>query len=230
MPERATTPAIVSDLAIRLGGDHQGPQTVRFRQRGRMRQDEASGWIRFRASQSISLTDCAFDWRARTGPAGLVFVRDALTGGEGRVDVGFLGVLPIARVEATHQLNRGELIRYLAEIPWAPGAITRNSALRWRVEADRIFVATGAGETSAEVMFTLDTDGRISEAFATDRPRAVKGGFVDTPWCGRFCEYRRCGGALVPFAGAVSWVINGQEVVVWEGRLKEWEHAGSLNL
>ena len=50
-------------------------------------------------------------------------------GGEGRFDIVALGFIPIARAKHTPALVRGELMRYLAEIPWAPDAILCNSAV-----------------------------------------------------------------------------------------------------
>ena len=110
-------PAAVYDLALRLGAHPCLSFTsVQLRQSGRMRQIGASRWMAFRAKQTISTVRCAFDWRARAGPAGLITACDALTEEGGRFDVSALGLIPIVRAERTPALQRGQLMRYLPNL------------------------------------------------------------------------------------------------------------------
>lgn len=215
-------PPSVLALAERLGVSGKAGSSVALTQSGRMRNDARSRWMPFTAQQTISLAECAFDWRARTGPAGLVSVVDRFSGGEGALEVKALGFFPIARAAGTPDVARGELMRYLAELSWAPPAILLNRHLGWRELPDgRIIVSASTSATNAEIEFTLDADGRIATAFAPDRPRAVKQGFVAAPWRGRFSDYRQVGGIWIPFAGEVSWEAD-QGQTVWEGRIESW--------
>ncbi len=61
--------------------------------------------------------------------------------------------------------------------------------------------------------FSLDSDGRITGAFAPDPPRSATAPFLPTPWRGRFSDYRLHGGLWLPFVGEVAWDIDGEEVV-----------------
>lgn len=185
-------PDTVRELASRLGARAMPAGTaVRLSQKGRLRQDAGARWMTFKATQSISATDCSFDWRARVGPCGLVTVRDALTQGTGRLEVMALGIVPTARAADRPDVTRGEIMRYLAELPWNPHAILSNVGLRWREESPhRLVVSAGTDTTRADVLFDLDGDGRISSAFAPDRPRAVGNDFIPTPWYGEFRDYR----------------------------------------
>lgn len=177
----------------------------------------------FTATETLSTRDCAFDWRAGFGPFGLISVRDALERGEGRLDVKALGLVPIASAPRTPELMRGELMRYLAELPWAPAAILLNSKLRWREAGqDALAVSAGAGETLTEVVLDLDSDGRIVGAFAPDRPRSVGTAYLPTPWRGQFTDYRLHEGRWIPFAGEVAWEIDGRPEVYWQGTIKTW--------
>ena len=56
----------------------------------------------------------------------------------------------------------------------------------WRVDGpDQLAVISGDGETAAEVMLGLDSEGRIDGAFAPDRPRSATAPILPTPWRGR---------------------------------------------
>lgn len=158
---------------------------MRIGQTGRMRQKAAGSWGAFKARQTIALDRCAFDWIARTGPAGLVSVRDALVDGVGHLHVRALGFITLARAESSAQPIRSELMRYLAELAWAPDAILRNVGLRWRDDgSDRLVVGAGSGETAAEVTLTLDGEGRIAGTFAPNRGALIDGVIIPTPWRG----------------------------------------------
>jgi len=222
---RARLPAAVYDLAQRLCVKSDQRQVgVKLTQTGRMRQNlKSTSWMAFTATQTLSTRDCTFDWRARFGPLGLISVRDALERGRGRLDVKALGIVPIASAPRTPELMRGELMRYLAELPWAPAAILLNTELRWREAGqDALAVSAGAGETLTEVVLDLDSDGRIVGAFAPDRPRSVGKAYLPTPWRGQFTDYRLHEGRWIPFAGEVAWEIDGKPEVDWQGTIKTW--------
>jgi hypothetical protein len=223
---RARLPVAAYDLALRLGvkpGAHRGG--VKLTQIGRMKPSlGARSWMAFTATQTISTHSCEFDWRAKAGPFGLISARDALEQGEGRLDVMAFGVIPIARAAHTAALVRGELMRYLAELAWAPAAILGNTALRWRENGpDRLAVSAGADETASEVLLSLNKDGLIAGTFAADRPRSATEPILPTPWRGRFSDYRRSGSVWIPYAGEVCWEIDGKETLYWQGRIKSWE-------
>lgn len=178
---RERLPAAVFELATRLGARADTSQsTVRLSQTGRMkRQLGAESWMSFTAAQTISTRACEFEWRARFSPLGLVSATDALQDGEGRLDIMALDFIPIARTPHSSALMRGELMRYQSELAWAPDAILLNSCLRWRVDSpEQLAVSAGAGEITSEVILTLDSDGRISGAFAPDRPRSAKAHYL----------------------------------------------------
>jgi Family of unknown function (DUF6544) len=224
-PRSERLPAAVYDLALRLGANPETNRTsVKLTQIGRMKPVGGARWMSFSAKQTIATRECAFEWLARAGPLGMVSVCDALKHGEGRLDVLALGIVPIARAEHSAALMRGELMRYLAELAWAPDAILLNTELRWREDGpDKLAVSAGSGETVAEVVLSLDGEGRIAGGFAPDRPRSAKASFLPTPWRGRFSDYRHHNGMWLPFAGEVAWMIDGKEDVYWQGRVEHWE-------
>ncbi|MEP7097122.1 MAG: DUF6544 family protein [Dokdonella sp.] len=225
---RARLPTAVHDLGMRLGAlQDDTPSKVELTQVGRMKASLGSDrWLKFAASQLISTRTCEFDWQAKVGPFGLITGRDALLAGEGRFEIMALGIVPLARAKHTAALVRGELMRYLAEIAWAPQAIMSNAALRWRVDgSDTFTVCAGHGDTASEVILGLNSDGRIASAFAADRPRSATSPQLPTPWRGQFSEYQRHAGIWLPFAGEVAWLIDGKNTPYWQCRLTSWNSA-----
>ena len=218
-------PAAVVDLATRLGAQSaRRGSMVTLTQSGRMKRALGSdSWMPFTARQSIDAGACNFEWRARLAPFGMISVCDALDNGVGRLDVTALGFIPMARTSHTPALVRGELMRYLAELAWAPDAILANSSLRWRTEGeDKLLVGAGDSDYSVEVLLTLDDKGRIVEAFAPDRPRSSTKPILPTHWRGRFTDYRLHSGRWIPFAAEVAWEIDGKEDIYWQAKICDW--------
>lgn len=54
---------------------------------------------------------------------------------------------------------------------------------------------------------------------AQDRGRTLKGAVVATPWEGRWSDYRRHAGMLVPFTGEVAWLVPGGRHPYWRGTI-----------
>lgn len=223
--DEARLPKAARELAHVLGAeaDHAGA-AVSLKQAGRMKLSiDAKTWTRFTALQTISTRACGFDWRARMGPLGMIAVQDALIDGRGKLAVKALGIAPLARATPSDALTRSELMRYLAELAWAPDAILLNTALRWReIDAATLGVSAGIGPAAAEVFFTLNGDGTIAGGYAPDRPRSLVAPFLPTRWTWRYSDYRRCEGRFIPFAGEVAWEIDGKELVYWQGHLTDW--------
>lgn len=223
-----TLPAEVRDLAMRLGANEiaVAGQTV-LRQDGEMKLSLTSPrWHCFTARQTMAVTSCSFDWHARFWPFGYLSVTDALQAGRGQLDVTAFGLIPLVRSAPSVALTKGEMLRYLAELPFAPDAILHNHALVWRViGANQIAVSCGPSILQAEVVFALNADGRVASATATDRPRSTKPPYLPTPWRAEFSDYRHQQSRWVPFAGQVAWLIDGGEVPYWRGVLSDWAMA-----
>lgn len=174
-------PSGIRDLAERLGvSADTGSAFVTLTQSGSMRDPLAGRWMSFNARQTIALDRPGFSWKSRAGPFGCITVVDALAGGEGDVSVKLFDLLPLAHVRGNDEVTRGELLRYLAERPWAPDAIMRNRELSWSIRSDTSFRVTAG---NAAVGIALDAEGRIGSVHA-DRPRKEGADFVTRPWQG----------------------------------------------
>lgn len=126
-------PADVRALAVRLGACmDQGGSSVALTQHGVMRDSPAGRWKRFTARQRIDLQRIDFEWRASTGPFGCISVVDALTQAGPTLDVKLFRYIKLAHLAGTAAVAKGEMMRYLAELAWAPDSILTNRTLEWR--------------------------------------------------------------------------------------------------
>ncbi|WP_022693466.1 DUF6544 family protein [Ponticaulis koreensis] len=221
---RDRMPDEVVDLAARLiVAKEARPDVVTLRQKGRMRQGYGSAWMPFTAHQTILCADTAFAWKAKMGPLGAVYVTDAYQGETGELSVKLFGLFTMVRPAVSEDLNRGELLRYLAEIAWAPHIILQNDRLSWKVIAHNHFeVSASAGDVQAKIELFLNAEGQVGSVLAQSRPRAWKGSYVDMMWRGEFSDYHLHDGIWTPFSGRVGWHDDRTTEWCWEGEITEW--------
>ena len=223
--------AEVKALTSRLGAHADGTSSfASFEQSGQMWQSPGKKSMDFIARQTVRLDAPAFLWRAATGPPLSVVVADYFVAGTGGLEVMLLGAFPLARIVGGPSVNKGETLRYLAELPWNPDAILANTALDWTiVDAKTIKVATGSGAERGEVTFDLDENGLIVCASSPSRAYTEKDGRMTThPWHGRFWNYQRIGARYIPVQGEVSWTLDVGDFVYWRGRLLSWSGSSTM--
>jgi hypothetical protein len=179
--------------------------------------------MNFSASQTIATTQAGFVWRAAALPFDSMLIADYFVGGHGGLEVKLFGAVTVAEEVGSSDLDKGEALRYLAELPWNPDAILHNAALEWRVvDSATIGVALGTGDARAEVTFSLGADGLVEIASAASRIYIADGLRVQRPWRGRFWDYRLIEGRRLPTRGEVAWVLDGGDFVYWRGHIEAW--------
>jgi Family of unknown function (DUF6544) len=227
--DREGLPPLVRAFAERaVAGRPALPAAVSFDQAAEMRLKPDAGWTPVSAHQTVGIGAPAFVWDARARMAQLIGVRviDAYVGGTGRLTVRLLGSIPIS--EATGpEVSRGELFRYLAELPWSPYAMLGNPALRWREVDDstvEVSAATADGQT-ASVRLVFDEAGDIIAVEADDRPRESEGRFLATSWRGDFSDYKDFGGVRLPARADVAWMLETGPYVYFRGDVLSYDVA-----
>lgn len=217
-------PTEVRDLAFRLGASEKrvGSKVV-LEQRGTMRSAPEAKLMSFKAHQTIALDNAAFEWRAKCGPLGAVSVTDYLRQDSWGVRVRLIGSIPLATFIDSPAAAKGETMRYLAELPWAPDAMLRNSHLVWEVLDKRTFVVSSrnvAGDCN--VTLRLSPQGLVASIETSNRPRIEGNLTVERSWRGLFSEYQCFGGRTVPTRAEVSWMLPAGVFKTWEGRITKW--------
>ena len=221
---RTDLPVEVAALAARLGADPDSTSSyISFKQTGQMWQSPGAKPMKFTASQTINLNAPEFLWRASFG--GIILVADYFAARSGGMEVMLLGAVPIGSVVESADANKGEIMRYLAELPFSPDAILFNNALDWTVvDTKTINVASGSGNSRGEVTLYLDDSGLINRMRAESRPYAEKDGkFSHYPWVGRLWDYQTVHGRLIPLQGEVAWELEAGEFVYWRGKNLHWQ-------
>lgn len=183
---------------------------------------KADKWKGFTSDQLSVTKRPGFDWHGRIGP---VRVHDAYIEGEGILRAALYGVLTLVNLSDSHDLARGELMRFLAEAVWYPTLLLPGQGVRWKAVDDRSARATIAdGPHEVSLLFTFGDGGLVETVSADTRGRMVRGKFEPTPWQGRFWNYQDRAGIKVPLDGEVAWVMPEGPRPYWLGHLTNIEY------
>jgi hypothetical protein len=219
------SPSLADRFLAQAGGGAGGAaRGVRLRQRGRMWQRPGARPMGFEAVQEIDAARVAFRWRARfgIGPLRPLTVVDAYDGGEGYLE-GRLDGVRLFRSDGP-DVDRGEAMRYLAELAWVPQAVRANPAIAWTelgpAEAE---VATPTAGGRAAVRLRFGPGGDVLGAAAPDRPRADGERAVPTPWRGTFSDHGEVGGLRVPRRAEVAWDLPEGPFTYWRAEVTALE-------
>jgi len=208
-----------------LDEGQQYVETVTLKQTGELRPgDSESAWKPFTATQYITTDPPGFFWDAtvRFWPLVDIHIGDRYCDGDGHARVSALGLVPLGGDDTNPELNRGELLRYLAEAVWYPTALLPSHGVEWDPVDERTATATlESGDTSATLTFHFTDDDEVSKVHAEQRPRRVDDRYEPTPWTGRWHDYQIRNGMRVPTAGEVIWQLPDGEMEAWRGRLTE---------
>jgi len=192
-----------------------GPVACRgfqLRQSGEIRLAPGKPWLAFRAEQWFDAAGLDFRWTAHARIARIlpVTVVDAFEGGHGLLSVRIAGIVPMVRAQGP-EVDRGEVLRALAEMPWRPTGFSSSSNApqpAWSAPSPETLRATfDDGAMRCYVDLEVDAEGRVISAGAPDRPRGLGKTFVATPWRGTFAEYKTYDGLRVPTRAEVAWLL-----------------------
>jgi hypothetical protein len=152
-------------------------------------------------------------------PLVTVVAEDAYESGHGRLEAKLFGALPVATGEPGVDLDRGELLRYLAELAWNPMAIVENSDLRFCSSPEGL-PRVWAHDRASAVDYAFDAAGWVQEIHADTRARGKLG---VQPWGARFLRYGELSGAHIPIEAEVWWGGPGSREVYWRGQVTSFE-------
>jgi hypothetical protein len=218
--QAAPVPAIIQSFASRAVGRNPVPRAVWLRQTGEMRVMPNTRWRPFAAEQVISVHRPGFAWLARMQAMPLLtaHILDCYVDGESLLEARLCGSLPLAQA-ARQEVSRGELMRYLAELIWAPYAMQHNPQLSWcEIDASAVEVSAASAGGPARVRLIFE-DGDIARIEADDCPCTIGHRVVPTRWEGCCGDYREMEGCRVPTSAAASWLLDDGPFEYWRGKV-----------
>ena len=221
-------PPLIRAFAERNGGHRDGSSAMRMTQDVEMRMKPGARPFPLTATQDSGTSVPGFVWDARGRWSMIVPLRvvDAYVAGAGRLEVRIAGAIPVARASGP-STDRGEALRFLAELAWNPDAILTASGLEWRqIDATTVEVSLRMAGGVVRVNQLFDAAGDIVGIVSEDRPYTVGGKDVPTRWIGRFWDYRHEGAYRWPHRGEVAWVLPEGEFVYWRGEITGLRAAG----
>lgn len=199
-------------------------QYVRFTQLGDFRMKPQDKMSKFSAEQLVSVISPMFSWVANMRMGGLpVTVCDRLIAGQGELQARMFASVPLARGSGESFL-RGELLRYLAELPWYPMAILGQPDIAWvQTGKNKATGTLSMKSVSATVEYTFNDEGLICSIFVPDREMSVGKSVELKPWLGEFSQFEERKGVLIPIQGKVSWLLDSGKFTYFVGRITTYE-------
>lgn len=185
--------------------------------------EEGEAWKSFTSEQRVVLQPRGFLWNAtiRMAPGVPARVHDAYVDGEGILHASVAGLVDVMHLRDRGELARGELMRFMAESPWYPTALLPSAGVRWEAVDNSTARATiTEGAHAVTLTFGFGVDGLIATVTAPDRGRMVGQRAVPMAWGGRFSDYQRVAGQLIPMSGEVAWFPpDGGEQPYWRAHI-----------
>lgn len=220
-------PDLIVDYAVRAGVDMDRlARVVSLTQRAQMQLKRGGGWQPLVAKQTISTGEAQFVWQAeqRRGPLLMFRVIDAFVAGRGRLNVRLLGSIPVANYSGP-DADRGEAMRYLSELIWAPDAMVGNSDLIWQGVSDtEVRVGLMLPDGLAQVTFRFDDAGDIVGVVAEKRPATDdQGNPVLLDWRCTVFAYGMIGGRRMPIEAEVGYLYADGYEAYWRGEIVGYE-------
>ena len=173
-------PELITNYAARAGVlPTDLARVIILSQTAQMRLKRGADWQSLTARQTISTGVSQFVWQAEQyrGPFLMFRVIDGFIADEGRLNVRLFGSIPVADFSGP-DADRGEAMRYLAELIWAPDAMLGNPDLKWQEISDsQIGVELALSSGTAQVVFRFDNQGDVIEATAKSFPAPSSGAF-----------------------------------------------------
>jgi hypothetical protein len=186
--------------------------------------ETGSNWKPFTSRQEVRTSRPGFLWNgAITMMPGIkARVHDAYIGGEGILHASLGGLVSLMDLRGRGELARGELMRYFAEAAWYPTALLPRQGVQWEAADDSSAYATLTdGDIELTLLFRFNKEGLIASVYSEGRERMAGTIMESTPWEGRWSNYQRRNGMLVPISGEVLWYLPDGEQPYWRGDIAE---------
>jgi hypothetical protein len=196
--------------------------TVRIRQRCRMRPAPNGFSFPIVAEQWYSVEPPGFIWDATVPVAGIPVVRgrDGYIDGRGLMTIKAGSLIPFVDASGP-EMDQASLLRHLSEMAWFPSAFLRDRVTWDAIDDTTVGVSITDGDLRATGTLEIDTEGRLV-AFRSERHAMVGKAFELRPWSAPTYAYGEFEGLRLPTSGAAVWTLpDGTELPYIEVELTD---------
>ena len=214
----STLPAVVVAFAERNGGRVGAAPVVIAEQQAEMRLAPDQAFFPLVATQRFGTRRPDFVWHSRATMLVVVPVEmvDGYVAGNGLLDARIASSISVAHGDG-EVADRGEALRFLAELPFNPDAIVNAPMLMWsQLDASHVAVSMPVGDGEVTVILSFDAAGDVT-GIEAQRPRMVGDSVVVSRWVGRLSDYAQIGAYRLPRRGEILWDLPEGEFVYWRG-------------
>lgn len=181
--------------------------TVRIRQRCRMRPSPGGFSFPLTAEQWYTVDPPGFIWDATVGGWSVPIVRgrDGYLDGHGLMTICLGSVIPFVNASGP-EMDQASLVRFLSEMPWFPSAFLRDDISWEAVDEATVRVTLTDGDRQATGILEIDAEGRLVE-FRAERYASVGKVMELRPWSAPTYGYGEFEGLRLPVRGAAAWTL-----------------------
>jgi hypothetical protein len=199
--------------------------TVRVRQRCRMRPAPNGFSFRIVAEQWYSVEPPGFIWDATVPVVCIPVVRgrDGYLDGHGLMTIKAGSLIPFVNASGP-EMDQASLLRHLSEMAWFPSGFLRDRISWEAIDDSTVRVSITDGDLTATGVLEIDPEGRLV-AFRAERHAMVGKAFELRPWSAPTYAYGEFEGLRLPTSGAAVWTLpDGTELPYIEVELTDVEY------
>jgi hypothetical protein len=201
----------------------EAARTMHLYQAGHMRSKPDGGWMPVAAEQYFSYDRPGFIWLAdvRMAPGIYMAGRDKFYNGQGHMLIKLLSLIPVVDAKGK-EIDEGTLLRFLAEIVWAPSAALVDYLSWEEIDATSARVTMKVSDLAASGVFRFNAAGDVSE-FEAQRYFYDKAGSTRETWHISMDEnsYKEFQGIRIPTKSSVTWKFKEQDFTWYELEIDE---------
>lgn len=184
------------------------PQHVHIIQKGTMRMDANSDWMPFDAEQYFTIDPPGFVWNATIHTDKLIDIvgRDKYENGKGNMLIKAASLVTMANGSG-REIDRGTMIRYIAEITWFPQAVV-SDYLDWeQIDENHARVTMSYNDVTESGIYTFNEDG-LPIGFEAERFREFNGNYSKETWAVETTSYGYFDGLPIGNTSEVTWKLK----------------------
>jgi hypothetical protein len=181
------------------------PQTVRLKQRGKLRTNPARPWMNITAEEYYSINPPSFVWVASANQSGIPILRgrDLYRAGKGNMNIKLGSVVDVVNAVG-EAIDQASMMRYLNEIIEFPAAFLCDNICFEAIDDHSAKVTlTDCGKTASATLF-VDDEGKLTNFVAQRYYTADRLETWSTPITG----YGEFEGLHLPIGGKAVWKLQ----------------------